>query len=80
MSLATSAIGRSRLWVARQNQRAKNVCAGPEVRVRPEVADPLLEGPGPGDLEVTPLEASEGRPLRGGHGLGTHEPEGPSSP
>ncbi len=29
MSLATAAIGCSRLWVAHQNQRAKNVCAAP---------------------------------------------------
>jgi len=29
MSLATAAIGLSRLWVVRQNQRAKNVCAAP---------------------------------------------------
>jgi len=53
---------------------------GPAVRVHPEVVEPLLEGPGPGDLEVAPLEAPEERPSRVGHGLGAHDPEGPSSP
>jgi hypothetical protein len=32
---------------------------GPAVRVRPEVAEPLLEGSGPGDLEVAALETPD---------------------
>jgi len=48
---------------------------GPEVRVRPELAEPLLQGPRPGDFEIAALEAPAGRPLRGGHGLRAHEPE-----
>ena len=42
---------------------------GPAVRVLPEVAEPLLEGSGPGDFEIAPLEPPEGRSLRVGHGL-----------
>ncbi len=48
---------------------------GSAVRVLPELAEPLLEGPGPGDLELAPVEALEGRPLRVGHVVRPHEPE-----
>jgi len=54
----------------------------PGVSVVPELPEEFLEGPGPGDLEVAPLEGPEGNPLFGDHGLGAHEPEvfGPLEP
>lgn len=46
-----------------------------EVRVVAELAEPFLEGPGPGDLEIAPLEAPEGGSLLRGHVLRADEPE-----
>ena len=45
------------------------------VGIAPELAEALLERPGPHHLEVGSLQGLEGGPLLGGHGRRAHEPE-----
>jgi len=69
-------MGFSRLWVAHQNQRAKNPCAAPREVDSQNWRHRSVRAQARATVRVTPLEIPEGRPLRGGHGLRAQEPEG----
>lgn len=60
----------------------KEVLGHPQIGVVPELADALLEDPGPGYLEVAALQRAEDSLLLGRHVLGAQEPEvlGPRQP
>lgn len=59
MNLATLAIGLTRRCVARQNRRGRNFWAVLKWIVLQELPQMLLEFPGPGQLELTPLASCE---------------------